>query len=225
MAWWDSEELKSLEDRSVRYKLSFYYQYRKTKKEMIHNLITSHEATTEEIVKHLDPYSESSLVDYAWSLDSRFRVKDEDCEPQQCSDAVNDRRQEYDPFKYAKEKAEKDVEPLKNALERKNGLRQDGLQVQKNSNSLKFNEDIYLKELSSYIYSTYGQHYAEDQDVQSIEMIISSGHGEGFVMGNIQKLSARYGKKDGYNRADLLKILHYGVLALHIHDKFEKGKK
>ena len=38
------------------------------------------------------------------------------------------------------------------------------------------------------------------------------------------KYAQRYGKKDGYNRADLLKIIHYGFFALHNHDLFKETK-
>jgi len=48
---------------------------------------------------------------------------------------------------------------------------------------------------------------------------MDSGHGEGFCIGNIMKYAQRYGKKDGYNRADLLKVIHYGFLALNNHDR------
>ena len=41
----------------------------------------------------------------------------------------------------------------------------------------------------------------------------------GFTIGDIIKYASRYGKKDGRNRADLLKILHYSILALYVHDK------
>jgi hypothetical protein len=44
----------------------------------------------------------------------------------------------------------------------------------------------------------------------------------GFALGNVLKYAQRYGKKQGYNRADLLKILHYALIALHVHDKNEK---
>jgi len=47
---------------------------------------------------------------------------------------------------------------------------------------------------------------------------MDSGHGEGFCIGNILKYSQRYGKKDGKNRNDLLKVIHYGIMALHNHD-------
>jgi hypothetical protein len=43
----------------------------------------------------------------------------------------------------------------------------------------------------------------------------------GFALGNVLKYAQRYGKKDGHNRADLLKILHYTIIALDCHDKNE----
>ena len=82
----------------------------------------------------------------------------------------------------------------------------------------KFKEDETIQELKEYINNTYGQHYASDK-YQATDVIIDSGHGEGFVMGNIMKYAKRYGNKAGKNRKDLLKILHYGIIMLHIHDK------
>lgn len=85
--------------------------------------------------------------------------------------------------------------------------------------SYKFNEEKLIRELEDYIKSTYKQHYAGKDNVQAFELISSAGHGMGFTIGDIIKYASRYGKKNGRNRADLLKILHYGILALYIHDK------
>jgi|TARA_Y100000389_G_scaffold87195_1_gene83780 hypothetical protein len=85
----------------------------------------------------------------------------------------------------------------------------------------KFNEDILLEEIRAYIDKTYEGHYSENT-FQSTEVIMARGHGEGFCMGNIDKYSNRYGKKgetpEDY-RKDLMKIIHYGILALYNHDK------
>jgi hypothetical protein len=81
----------------------------------------------------------------------------------------------------------------------------------------KYSEDRLLEELRSYIDDTYEGHYSQNQ-FQATEFIMDSGHGEGFCIGNIIKYAQRYGKKDGYNRKDLLKVLHYGIMALHNHD-------
>ena len=82
----------------------------------------------------------------------------------------------------------------------------------------KFNEENLIKELQAYVDSTYDQHYSKNK-FQATEFIIDAGHGEGFCIGNIMKYAQRYGKKDGYNRADLLKVIHYGFLALNNHDR------
>jgi len=85
----------------------------------------------------------------------------------------------------------------------------------------KYSEDRILKEVKEYVDKTYSQHYSQNK-FQASEFIIDSGHGEGFCIGNILKYAQRYGKKNGYNRDDLLKILHYGIMALHNHDMMKK---
>ena len=81
----------------------------------------------------------------------------------------------------------------------------------------RYNENKTLEELKSYIDATYGQHYSRDK-FQATEFIIDGGHGEGFCIGNVLKYAQRYGKKDGRNRKDLLKIIHYAIIMLHVHD-------
>ena len=85
----------------------------------------------------------------------------------------------------------------------------------------RYNENETLEELKSYIDATYGQHYSRDK-FQATEFIIDGGHGEGFCIGNVLKYAQRYGKKDGSNRKDLLKILHYAIIMLHVHNLNER---
>jgi len=82
----------------------------------------------------------------------------------------------------------------------------------------KFNEGELIDQLREYIDSTYDGHYSKNK-FQSTEFIIDCGHGEGFALGNVLKYVQRYGKKNGKNRADLLKVLHYAIIALNEHDK------
>jgi len=82
----------------------------------------------------------------------------------------------------------------------------------------KFNEGPLIDEFKRYIDSTYGEHYSKNR-FQSSEFIMDCGHGMGFFLGNVLKYTQRYGHKDGYNRKDLLKVLHYSLLALNEHDK------
>lgn len=81
----------------------------------------------------------------------------------------------------------------------------------------KFHEDRILRELQAYIDSTYDEHYSKNK-FQATEFIIDGGHGVGFTIGNIMKYAQRYGKKNGYNRKDILKIIHYAIILLHVHD-------
>lgn len=80
----------------------------------------------------------------------------------------------------------------------------------------KFNENLYLEDIKKYIDATYGQHYAGKY--QATDMIIDAGHGTGFNIGNIMKYAKRYGKKQGFNKKDLLKIIHYSIIQLYVHD-------
>tara|TARA_R100001443_G_scaffold78596_1_gene85892 strand:- start:36 stop:296 length:261 start_codon:yes stop_codon:yes gene_type:complete len=81
----------------------------------------------------------------------------------------------------------------------------------------KFDEDQTLKLIKVYIDKTYKQHYANGK-YQATDMIIDAGHGEGFAVGNIMKYAMRYGKKDNKS-IELLKIIHYAMIALHLEDK------
>ena len=82
----------------------------------------------------------------------------------------------------------------------------------------KYDEGERLKELQEYVDATYQEHYSQNK-FQATEFIMDSGHGEGFCIGNIMKYAQRYGKKDGRNRKDLLKVIHYGIMALNNHDR------
>ena len=77
----------------------------------------------------------------------------------------------------------------------------------------KFNEEVALTMLKNHIISTYHSHYGGGK-IQGTEFIFDAGHGESFCLGNIIKYAQRYGKKDGKNTDDLLKILHYAVMLL-----------
>ena len=81
----------------------------------------------------------------------------------------------------------------------------------------KYNEGNLLKELKEYIDATYGQHYSLNK-FQATEFIIDNGHGVGFTAGNVMKYVQRYGKKEGRNTKDLLKVLHYAMMLLYVHD-------
>jgi hypothetical protein len=82
----------------------------------------------------------------------------------------------------------------------------------------KFHEDVILNIVKGYIDDTYSEHYAKGK-YQATDLIIDAGHGEGFSMGNVIKYAMRYGKKEGRNQLDLLKLIHYAIIAYYIGDK------
>ena len=88
----------------------------------------------------------------------------------------------------------------------------------------KYNEKVLLDEFKTYVESTYKGHYIGANNIQSLDLIFATGRGEGFCVGNILKYAARAGKKAGQHRSDLLKVLHYGLLALYLHDEEQKKK-
>lgn len=81
------------------------------------------------------------------------------------------------------------------------------------SKPFKFNEDAILQMVQNHIIQTYHAHYSMEK-IQSTEFIVDAGHGEGFCIGNIIKYAQRYGKKNGKNDDDLLKIIHYAIILL-----------
>ena len=87
----------------------------------------------------------------------------------------------------------------------------------------KFNEDELIMEFQDYIDSTYDGHYSKD-NFQATEFIIDGGHGTGFCIGNVLKYAQRYGKKGSRAdaRKDLMKVLHYALIQLYVHDSEEE---
>jgi K+-transporting ATPase A subunit len=91
--------------------------------------------------------------------------------------------------------------------------------------TFEYNEDQFLDTAKSYIASTYTQHYVGNKDatqekpIQVIDLLISTGHAESFFLANAIKYLARYGKKDGKSKKDLLKTIHYVCLLLNLNHK------
>jgi len=89
-----------------------------------------------------------------------------------------------------------------------------------NSINYKYNEDKLIEEFKKYVDSTYNAHYSKDK-FQATEFIMDGGHGTGFCIGNVLKYAQRYGKKGTKEdaRKDLMKVLHYAILQLYVHDE------
>jgi hypothetical protein len=89
----------------------------------------------------------------------------------------------------------------------------------------KYNEGKILHDITEYVNKTYGEHYSQN-NYQATEFIIDGGHGIGFTIGNILKYAQRYGRKGTPEdwRKDLMKVIHYAIIALHVHDLETKDK-
>ena len=90
----------------------------------------------------------------------------------------------------------------------------------------KYNEDKILKEVNEYVTSTYHGHYCGDQDgyadIQTIDLMAAKKLAAGFCQANILKYGSRYGDKDGRNKRDLLKVIHYAMLLLHFDGHYTR---
>jgi len=85
---------------------------------------------------------------------------------------------------------------------------------------MKYNEDKIIKEISDYIKSTYTEHYSTTKDgFQVMDMLRHLGIDKDFCQANAIKYIARFGKKSGRNRKDLLKAIHYIILLMSSENK------
>lgn len=82
--------------------------------------------------------------------------------------------------------------------------------------TFKYEEDAILKQAEDYIAKTYELHYTSDKgNYQTLDLIESIGDAEAFCRSNAIKYLSRFGKKDGKNRKDILKAIHYCTLLYH----------
>ncbi len=78
----------------------------------------------------------------------------------------------------------------------------------------KYNEPKILLEISKYLEGTYDQHYVGNKDIQTVDFWHSLGSLDTTARDNAIKYLARYGKKGGKNRKDLIKAIHYIILMM-----------
>ena len=82
--------------------------------------------------------------------------------------------------------------------------------------TFKYEEDAILKQAEEYIAKTYELHYTSDKgNYQTLDLIESIGDAGAFCRSNAIKYLSRFGKKDGKNRKDILKAIHYCTLLYH----------
>ena len=93
----------------------------------------------------------------------------------------------------------------------------------------KYHEEEILKDIEEYVSRTYNGHYTgskhEFRNVQTIDLMAARDIASGFCQANILKYGSRYGSKDGRNKTDLLKVVHYAMLLLHFDGHYGEPSK
>jgi hypothetical protein len=93
------------------------------------------------------------------------------------------------------------------------------LEMAKTDHNFKYHEDEILKDIQEYVSRTYQGHYTgtkhEFRKVQTIDLMAARDIATDFCQANILKYGSRYGSKNGKNKTDLLKVIHYAMLLLH----------
>ena len=93
----------------------------------------------------------------------------------------------------------------------------------------KYHEEEILKDIEEYVSRTYQGHYTgskhEFRKVQTIDLMAARDIASQFCQANILKYGSRYGSKDGRNKTDLLKVIHYAMLLLHFDGHYGEPSK
>tara|TARA_Y100001951_G_scaffold83532_1_gene72479 strand:- start:117 stop:410 length:294 start_codon:yes stop_codon:yes gene_type:complete len=88
----------------------------------------------------------------------------------------------------------------------------------------RYNEGEILKQLTEYVDNTYGEHYAAvEADFQIQDVFEHLKIAEPFCRANAIKYLYRFGDKEGKNKKDLLKALHYTILLYHFSGMDKKS--
>jgi len=94
---------------------------------------------------------------------------------------------------------------------------------------MKYGEEKIIDEIKTYLQSTYQQHYStvnlnesiSDSGFQVQDILRHLDINKDFCQANAIKYLCRYGKKNGYNRMDLLKAVHYIILLMSEETNYE----
>ena len=105
---------------------------------------------------------------------------------------------------------------------------QEELKEEMTAHYFKYHEEEILNDIEEYVSSTYRGHYTGDtheyRNVQTIDLMAARSLASSFCQSNILKYGSRYGSKDGKEKKDLLKVIHYAMLLLHFDEHYGKPK-
>ena len=103
---------------------------------------------------------------------------------------------------------------------------QEELEKEMAAHYFKYHEEEILNDIEEYVSGTYNGHYSgskhEYRNVQTLDLMAARDIAAGFCQANILKYGSRYGSKEGKNKKDLMKVIHYAILLLHFDDHYGK---
>jgi hypothetical protein len=83
--------------------------------------------------------------------------------------------------------------------------------------SYKYAEDRIVADFKAYLDKTYGQHYkSETAKIECFDAWIALGDSTPTFRNTALKYLWRYGKKNGNNKDDLMKTLHYVLMCMYV---------
>ena len=89
----------------------------------------------------------------------------------------------------------------------------------------KYAEDRIIADFKAYIDKTYSQHYkTEEQSIECFDAWIALGDSTPTFRNTALKYLWRYGKKNGSNKDDLMKTLHYVLMCLYVDHYYKDDK-
>lgn len=88
----------------------------------------------------------------------------------------------------------------------------------------KYKEAEIIQGFKNYIDETYSEHYkTENNNIECFDAWIALGDATPTFRNTALKYLWRYGKKNGSNKADLIKAMHYILMCLY-NDHYKKGE-
>lgn len=80
----------------------------------------------------------------------------------------------------------------------------------------KYAENEILDDMMTYIDKTYGDHYKTGENIECFDAWVALGNAGTTSRDTALKYLWRYGKKNGTNKEDLFKAMHYIMLCLYL---------
>ena len=88
-------------------------------------------------------------------------------------------------------------------------------QIANQQYSYKYAENQIISDFQAYIDYTYSQHYQTETNIQCFDAWIALDDATPTFRNTALKYLWRYGKKNGNNKDDLMKVLHYTIMCLY----------